>query len=132
MNYGITNFEKERTNGHAVIQYAPTDDIILTFDYTGTKSVTGENTIGWGMWNDYGGNINAYEIDENGTVVFADISGNDGSFSASRGTTEVEEKSIGFNIDWQFTDSLSFSLDYHDSSSEADNGKDRGMGSLVL
>jgi len=135
MNYGIGNFERERTNGHVVFQYAPMDELILTFDYTATKAVTGNNSIGWGMWNDYGGNINAYELDENGTAVFADISGNDGSFTASRSTTEVEEESFGFNIDWQVTDTLYLELDYHDSSSEADNGKDKGMGSagsLVL
>jgi len=135
MNYGISNTQRERTNGYAVVQYAPIDDLILTFDYTGSKAVTGTNSIGWGMWNDYGGNINGYELDENGTAVYADISGNDGSFSANRGTTEVEAKSLGFNIDWLVNDTLSFTLDYHNSSNEADNGKDKGMGSqgsLVL
>ncbi len=135
MNYAINNLERERTNGHAVIQYAPTDDLIISVDYTGTNAVTGSNSIGWGMWNDYGGNINAYELDENGTVVYADISGNDGSYTASRVTTEVKEQSIGLNIDWQATESLAFTVDYHSSSSETDNGADQGLGShgsLVL
>ncbi|WP_286263118.1 TonB-dependent receptor [Thalassotalea atypica] len=135
MNYGINNLERDRTNGHIVAQYAPTDDLILSVDYTRTDATTGENSIGWGMWNDYGGNINAYELDHNGTAVFADISGNDGSFTASRGTTEVKEESVGFNVDWQVTDSLGLVFDYHDSSSEIDNGKDEGLGSygsLVL
>ena len=135
MNYSINNVERERTNGHVVFQYTPVEDLLLTLDYTGTKAVTGENSISWGMWNDYGGNINGYELDENGTAVYADISGNDGSFSATRGTTEVEEQSLGFNLEWQATDTLFLTLDYHDSSSETDNGKDKGMGSrgtLVL
>ncbi|GHE76808.1 TonB-dependent receptor [Thalassotalea profundi] len=135
MNYGIENIQRERTNGHVVLQYAPIDDLTFSLDYTGTRAITGMNSIGWGMWNDYGGNINAYEIDANGTVIYADISGNDGSFTASRSTTEVEEKSLGFNIEWQATDTLFLSLDYHDSSSETDNGIDEGLGShgsLVL
>ena len=135
MNYGLANIQRERTNGHAVIQYSPIDELILSVDYTATKATTGMNSIGWGMWNDYGGNINAYELDENGTVIYADISGNDGSYSASRATTEVDEKSIGFNIDWQVSDSLYLTLDYHDSKNEIDNGGDKGMGShgtLVL
>ncbi|MAD89413.1 MAG: TonB-dependent receptor [Pseudoalteromonas sp.] len=135
MNYGIADFQRERTNGHVVFQYAPVDSMIFTLDYVGTKAVTGMNSIGWGMWNDYGGNINAYELDENGTVVYADIGGNDGSFTASRATTEVNERSIGFNFDWQATDSLKLTLDYHDSESETDNGADKGLGShgsLVL
>ncbi len=135
MNYGIEDIERDRTNGHLTLQYAPLDSLIVTADYTYTKATTGTNSIGWGMWNDYGGNINAYELDENGTVIYADISGNDGSYTASRGTTEVEEKSIGFNVDWQVTDTLNLTFDYHDSSSEIDNGADDGLGSygsLVL
>jgi len=135
MNYGISDTQRERNNGYVVFQYAPIDDLIFTVDYTASKAVTGTNSIGWGMWNDYGGNINGYELDENGTVLYADISGNDGSFSANRGTTEIEAKSIGFNIDWIASDTLYFRLDYHNSSNEGDNGKDKGMdsfGSLVL
>ncbi len=135
MNYGINDFQRERTNGHAVFQFSPNDAMLFTVDYVGTKAVTGMNGISWGMWNDFGGNINAYEIDDNGTVVYADISGNDGSFTASRETTEVTERSIGFNFDWQITDSLALTLDFHDSQSETDNGADKGLGSsgsLVL
>jgi len=135
LNYSIVNAARERTNGHVTFQYAPTDSVIISLDYTATQATIGLNSIGWGMWNDYGGNINAYELDENGTVVFADISGNDGSYSASRGTVEVDEESIGFNIEWQATDTLHFELDYHDSTNEIDNGADKGLnsfGTLVL
>ena len=135
MNYSISDVERERTNGYVVFQYAPTDNLILTLDYTASNTIAGTNSIGWGMWNDYGGNINAYELDENGTAVYTDISGNDGSFSAIRSTNEVEAESIGFNIDWIATDTLYFTVDYHNSSNKTDNGKDSGLGSegtLVL
>ncbi|WP_440057021.1 TonB-dependent receptor (plasmid) [Pseudoalteromonas sp. T1lg65] len=135
MNYGIENLERDRSNGHVVLQYAPTDNLTFSTDYTYTKAVTGLNSISWGMWNEFGGNINSYELDENGTLVYADISGNDGSFTATRSTTEVEEKSLGFTIEWQALESLNLVLDYHDSSSEIDNGADKGLGSegsLVL
>jgi iron complex outermembrane recepter protein len=135
MNYGIADFQGEKTNGQLTFQFAPTDDLYVTVDYTMTNAVLGMNSIGWGMWYDYGGNISAYELDRDGTAIFAEIGGNDGSFSASRGTTEVDEKSVGLNLSWQASESLLFDFDYHDSSAEADNGKDRGLGSqgtLVL
>lgn len=135
LNYGIVNAARERTNGNVTLQYSPLDDLVLTLDYTATQATIGLNSLGWGMWNDYGGNINGYELDENGTAIFADMSGNDGSYSASRSTTEVNAKSIGFNVDWQATDTLHFELDYHDSTNEIDNGKDTGLnsaGTLVL
>lgn len=131
MNYGIRDTQRERTNGYAAFQYAPTDDLILTFDYTASKTITGTNSIGWGQWHDFGGNINGYELDGNGTVVYADLGGNDGSFTANRDTTEVEAESFGFNIDWIASDTLSFRLDYHDSSNKADNGKDKGLNSAA-
>ncbi len=135
MNYGIEDIQREKTNGQFTFQFAPVEDLIVTLDYTMANAVVGLNSIGWGMWFDYGGNISAYELDRNGTAVFAEIGGNDGSFSASRATTEVKEKSAGLNLSWQPTESLLFDLDYHDSSSEIDNGEDDGLGShgtLVL
>ena len=128
MNYGIANVERERTNANLTLQYAPVDSLVISLDYTMGESTTGTNSVGWGQWHDYGGNINSYELDSNGTVLFADLSGNDGSYTANRDTTEVSEKSLGFNAEWQASDQLSFSVDYHDSESEEDNGKDKGMG----
>jgi len=63
-------------------------------------------------------------------VIFADIGGNDGSFTASRETTKVKERSIGLNLAWQATDTLSLELDYHDSNSRNNNGADKGLGSV--
>jgi len=135
LNYAIADVERERTNANVTFQYAPIESVIMTLDYTMGESTTGRNSIGWGQWHDYGGSVNSYELDENGTVIFADLSGNDGSYTASRDTTETNEKSLGFNIEWQATDELIFSLDYHNSENKADNGKDKGMkgtGSLVF
>lgn len=135
INYGIADFERDRTNGQVTFQYAPVEDMIFTVDYTMTEATTGEQSIGWGQWHEYGGNINAYEFDENGTAIFLDTSGNDGSYTVSQGTTEVKEKSLGFNFDWQVTEDLSLSVDYHDSESKTDNGADDyldGYGSMVF
>jgi len=135
MNYGIANVDRERTNANVAFQYAPVESVILTLDYTMGESITGTNSIGWGQWHDYGGSINAYELDENGTVLFADLSGNDGSYTANRDTTETNESSLGFNVEWQATDDLVLTFDYHSSENKADNGADKGMngtGSLVF
>jgi len=132
VNYGIEDIQRERQNGLFTLQYEATKDVVVTLDYMRAKDITGINSIGWGMWYDYGGNINAYELDENGTAVFAEIAGNDGSFTASRGTTEIDQKSLGFNVAWQATEQLSFNFDYHDSKNKADNGKDPGLGSFGM
>lgn len=128
MNYGIANVQRERNNGQVTLQFAPTEDMVITADYTATHAITATNAIGWGIWNNFGANINGYELDENGTAIYADISGDDGSFTASRDTTEVKAGSLGINLDWQLTDDLHIELDYHNSKTEIDNGADKGSG----
>jgi len=128
-NYGYEDVRRERNNGQLTLQFEPIDGLMLTTDYTATQATTATEAYGWGIWNNFGSNIIDYELDNNGTAVYADIAGDDGSFTASKGTTEVESRSFGFNIDWQINDSLSMSVDYHDSYSTTDNGADKGSGS---
>jgi iron complex outermembrane receptor protein len=135
VNYSINNIQRERNNAQLTLQYAPTDAITATVDYTLSEATTGSNSIGWGQWNEYGANIQAYELDADGTAVYAELAGNDGSYTASRSTTFVEAESVGLNVEWQFSDDLALSLDYHDSSNAADNGADKGLnsaGSLIV
>ncbi|MBU2428983.1 MAG: TonB-dependent receptor, partial [Gammaproteobacteria bacterium] len=128
MNYSIENLERERSNGQLTLQYQPIESLVMTVDYTASRAITGSESIGWGIWNEFGGNINAYELDSRGTALFADISGNDGSFTANKGTTQVDAKSVGLNLDWTLNDDWRFSLDYHNSSNDIDNGADKGSG----
>lgn len=129
MNYSIEDVQRERSNGQLTLQVRPVDAFTATIDYTASRAITGSQSIGWGIWNEFGGNINGYELDANGTAIYADISGNDGSFTANKGTTEVKAASVGVNFDWQVYDALQLTLDYHDSDNKADNGADKGLGS---
>mgnify|MGYP000011674492 FL=1 len=129
MNYSINDVQRERQNGQVTFQFRPVDEFTATIDYTASRATTGTNSVGWGIWNNFGANINAYELDENGTAVYADISGDDGSFTASRNTTRVDARSLGVNLDWMVNDDWHLRLDYHDSYNKTDNGYDEGLGS---
>ncbi|RUO36885.1 TonB-dependent receptor [Aliidiomarina shirensis] len=130
MNYGFADVSQQRTNGQLTLQFAPVDGLVVTTDYTTSRSLTGTESFGWGIWNEFGGNINSYELDEDGTAIFADIAGNDGSFTAEKGTTEVKSSSVGLNIEYEMSDSLSFWFDVHDSSTKTDDGADPGSGNF--
>jgi len=135
LNYVLADLAQDRTKGQLTLQYAPTDRLTLTADYTGSRSLTGRTSSGWGIWNEFGGNINSYELDENGTAVYADIAGNDASFTSEKGTTEVEAESIGFNVVFEPRDDLSFWFDAHSSSNKTDDGADPGsnaFGQVIL
>lgn len=135
MNYGFTDVQNERTNGQLTLQFAPTDTMVLTADYTGSRRTSGRVGYGWGIWNEFGGNINSYILDENGTAIYADIAGNDASFTANWDTTEIEADSIGLNLSWDLTPDLNLWVDVHDSSNKIDNGADKGIqstGQIIL
>jgi len=135
MNYGFTDVQNERTNGQVVLQFAPTDTMTLTADYTGSRRTSGRVGYGWGIWNEFGGNINSYILDENGTAVYADIAGNDSSFTANWDTTEIEADSVGLNLSWDLTPDFNLWVDVHDSSNKIDNGADKGIqstGQIIL
>ncbi|SEL44606.1 TonB-dependent receptor [Colwellia chukchiensis] len=129
ISFAKDDIQRERTNAQVTLQFAASDDLIFTLDHTVSNAVTGNNSLSWGMWNgSFGGNANAYELDENGTAIYYNSAGDDGSFTSFRETNEVDSKATGLNIEWYATDNLSFTLDAHTSKTTTDNGKDKGLG----
>ena len=129
ISYAKDDVQRERTNAQVTFQFAPTDDLVFTLDHTISNAVTGNNSLSWGVWNgSFGGNANSYELDENGTAIYYNSAGDDGSFTSFRETTEVDSKATGINVEWYANDNLSFTFDAHTSKTTTDNGKDKGLG----
>ncbi|GAA6185767.1 TonB-dependent receptor [Aliiglaciecola sp. NS0011-25] len=128
ISYNINNVERTRVNGMATLQYAPRDDMTFTLDYVYSESETATSGQGFGIWFNFGGNINSYELDERGSAISLTESSNDFAHSANVETLLVESDSIGFNFEWQATDNFHVELDYHDSKTTTDNGADNGTG----
>jgi TonB-dependent receptor len=115
--YGIDDISRERTNGQVVFQYAPTDNVTATLDYTYSKVDYRALNTGTGIWySDTGATMTEGVIDENGTFVRVTETGEDYASNVRLNTSETENKSIGFNLEWQATDNLTVNFDVHDSS----------------
>ncbi|NQY64059.1 MAG: TonB-dependent receptor [Alteromonadaceae bacterium] len=125
----IRDAQRERTNAQLTLQFSPIDSFVATLDYTYNKSQTANKSMSFGQWFNAGAGLNSYEIDENGTVIKFNETGGDFSLLGRKNTDLVEAKSIGLNLDWQATETLHFSLDYHDSTNSFDPGADKGSGS---
>lgn len=122
--YGIDDISRERTNAQVVLQYAPTDTIEATLDYTYSKLDYSALNTGVGIWySDSAGTLTEGIIDENGTFVRVTEAGEDYASNIRSNTSENENKSLGFNVAWQVTDNFETRLDVHDSS-----GVNRGVG----
>ena len=126
MGNSVRDVERQRTNGQLTLQYAPTDDIVLTLDYTASEAITAEESMSFGVWFNEGGNVNSYELDENGTAIRFNEATPDYAHTARKQTTLIEAESLGFNMEWTYSDNIELSFDYHDSSNKINNGADPG------
>ena len=94
------------------IQYEFTENIVATADYTYSKVEFSSNGQMFGSWLGGWGTQQA-TINSNG--VYTDlVVGDRGMIIRIWGDTENLNESIGFNLEWNYSDSLNFELDYHD------------------
>lgn len=128
ISYDIADVQRTRNNGQITLQYAPTDVMTFTLDYTRSEAQTATEAKGFGIWFNLGGNLTDYQLDENGTAINFTETANDWAHSTGANTFIVEAESIGFNFDWYVTDDIHVEFDYHDSSNSTDTGGDKGTG----
>lgn len=118
----FSDHERTRKNAQLVLQFAPSDSLKATLDYTYSNyqdDIQRTQTAVWFDQNLVRGTANA-----NGTVVNPSITSdgvNYGAFDFNGYTDliENENKSLGFNVDWQVTDNISLNFDAHNSESHA-------------
>src|SRR6056297_2915311 len=124
IGYGWSDLQRERINGQLVLQFAPTDRITATLDYTYSRVEREADRNSVGVWFECP-NIDA-TINERGTVTEVSQACGDFSTNVARDHTIKENNQIGFNVEWQATDALAFTADFHSSSSELRGGDING------
>jgi len=139
--YGFSEVERTRTNGQLTLQYAPTDNLTATLDYTYAKNETETNQNIHSVWMNFGHNASEWTdpnsdgvaapiyISENNTGVSGatppyghvegDLNHADLVSQVEQSAEVNENKSIGLNIEYSVNDNLSFNFDYHSSSAES-------------
>ncbi len=112
------DFERTRQNGQLVLQFAPNDRITGTVDYTVSNFDEQVNINRQSFWF----NSITGTADENGTVLNPSSTNEELDFFVFDLDFETENESVGLNLDWQVTDTLNITFDYHDSTSHAQPG----------
>lgn len=125
VGYGFADNSRDRTNAQLVLQYAPTDRLTATLDYTYAETDFEKNQNSTGIWFECP-NIDA-TVNERGVVTEVTQACGDYATNVLREHTISESKSLGLNIDYMVNDQLTLTLDVHDSSSTYD-GADIGDG----
>ncbi|SES97497.1 TonB-dependent receptor [Thalassotalea agarivorans] len=113
------NTERTRQNAQLVLQWAPTDSLVASVDYTLSRLDINSSMNRTSFWFD---NIETGTADVNGTIINPARQNDELNFWAWEYAYETENDSIGLNLEWQATDSLSFTFDVHNSTSHANPG----------
>jgi TonB-dependent receptor len=123
IRYHFADRERERTNAQLTIQFAPTDALTLTADYTYALNELIEDRGDQTIWLQRNG-FYYLEFDDGAVktpLVLREYTGasKDYGYEQQHREQKNELKSIGFNADWQVTDRFRVSFDIHDSTAES-------------
>ena len=124
MRYAFSDFERERINAQGVVQFAPSDALTLTLDYTFASNDIAENRGEQTIWLQRNNSFTDLTFDTNeavATPIFLRdlVGGKDFGFEQQRNEQKNELNSIGFNAAWRVTDNFTLALDAHNSKTES-------------
>lgn len=120
----VTFEERTRTNASLVLQFAASDNLVLTTDFIYSDFDVQTNALSYGHWFT-APNITDAVTDENGTVI--DLRQEVGlatDMHAKKFDRLTETNMVAFNADWQISDKLNLNFDasFSNSEREANNG----------
>ena len=132
IGYNFSEYERTRLNGQLVLQFAPTDDLTATLDYTYSRKEETTVFSDTGAWFNFTG-AKVTEYTDNGTgvvespLIYREMEqwntatnlGGDFTFGSGRYSAQNENTSIGLNVEWSASDRLSFKFDAHLSDAES-------------
>ncbi|MFG6485708.1 TonB-dependent receptor [Roseateles sp. BYS78W] len=128
VRYRVTDLERERWNGQAVLQFAPTKDLKFTLDHTLAINATKQNAVENSSWfgPSFSGPLNGQP-----PTTFAATSQvydpiiqtatwdgtHDYAMYVAQQAVKTKLNSTGFNAAWKVSEKLNFDFDAHHSTS---------------
>lgn len=134
-NYSLNKIERERINGQLTLQFRPVDSVTITADYTYSEHKIATQRNDLSVWFNFADTSSEWtDGPVAGPVFYSEYFGDnpsDLSMGGGQSATKNENNSIGFNVEWQATDSLTLEVDYHDSSAESGADSPYGSHSVI-
>lgn len=152
--YSVNGIQRQRTNAQATLQWAPTDRLTATLDYTYSENRIQQRRHELSTWFNQAASQTSWT---DGPVAaptsYTEFAGcfnpateqwtgsnaanvcpdgfeprwGDLAMAGALNSTKNENKSLGFNVEWAVNDNFDLSFDYHSSSAES--GADGPFGS---
>ena len=120
--YDFTNFERERINGQAVLQWAPSDQFQASLDYTYSRYTLDAQTNSIGVWFNHDQTSSSWtDGPAAGPNFYAESfgPGKDLAITGAVAANRNENKSLGGTLNWDHPDGWRFELDAHHSTAES-------------
>ena len=120
-DYELADFDRKRVNGQLTLQYDFTNNLRATADYTYSRNKVEVNRSTAGVWFDHATTNSAWtDGPVAGPLYDTEFFGaTDLAYSGALIANESENKSLGFNLDWQVNDRLNLVLDAHNSTADS-------------
>lgn len=136
LGYSVNGVERKRTNGQLTLQYAPTDTITTTLDYTYSENKIAQQRNELSVWFNFGPSSSTWtDGPVAAPLIYSEFidpvtAPSDLSMGGAKFATKNENNSLGFNVEWRATDKFGLAFDFHDSSAES--GPDSPYGSNAV
>ncbi|WP_321163188.1 TonB-dependent receptor [Sphingomonas sp. Leaf412] len=120
--YNLTDIDRERINGQAVLQFRPSDSLTATLDFTYSRNKVTARDSSVGVWFNFGDTSSAWtDGPVAGPIFYTERfgPGKDLSYSGSLTSNLSENKSFGGNLTWEAPGGVTVSLDAHHSTAES-------------
>ena len=122
--YDLTNIDRKRINGQAVLQFRPVDNLTATVDYTYSQNTIHAITNSIGVWFNHNNTASAWT---DGPVAgpqfysetFGPNENKDLAITGAIAANRSINRSLGGNLSWHGLGGLRFELDAHHSTAES-------------
>jgi iron complex outermembrane receptor protein len=119
--YGHTEADRTRINGSAVLQYAPTDNLIATVDYQFSQFENDKTENEAAIWFGVGAGTQKdwTAADDNGTITSASFANKGVDFFSGQSSSKTTNDSLGLKLDWDISVNTTAVFAYSSSASES-------------
>lgn len=131
--YEFAEWDRVRTNSQLTLQYAPSESVTATLDYTYSEVELERTFSNYSAWYNFGGQETIWDGEVNASPLkYAESApGSDYAMGAGEDATAQENKSLGFNLAWDVNEQLSLVLDHHSSTAESRPDSEFGSSALL-
>lgn len=120
----IQHNERIRTNAQFVAQFAPNDDVVVTLDYVLSRFERDQDRYQTGLFGVVSPGVFNLALTDTFTVASATRTNTAADAIVYENQLQIENDSIGLNVDWAVNDTLSLTFDIHSSDAVSQPGNE--------